>query len=118
MSRCLGQQAHRRTEQQREDDQNTHRIESVFGTAVRRARRVGSGIGWRSSLGWVSGRRRKLVHGDDGNNQKNEYDKRDEYVDELVDAGRAVEGDVIVCGFGAELGSAEILLLPCQSSSR
>lgn len=88
----LGQQTHRRGEQQRKHNQHTDRIQRLV---------LGHGaIGMRRSG-------RELVHGDDGDNEQDEDDGRDEDADQCVDARAAVEGYVFVVCFGAELGGAE-----------
>jgi len=51
-----------------------------------------------------------LVHGDDGNDKQAEYDKGDEYVDEFVDAGAAVEGYVGIGRLFLGFWCAEVLL--------
>lgn len=98
MSRGLGDKAHGRAKQQREDDQNTHCIEGICcvdidttGTGVSSGAGVGVGVG--VDVPRVTG---QMIHCHDGDDEQDEDDKGDEDVDELVDARAAVEGDVFV----------------------
>ena len=56
----------------------------------------------------------ELVHSDDGDDQETEDDHGNENVDEFVDAGAAVEGDVGVCCLFLGLWCAEVFLSNSQ----
>jgi hypothetical protein len=51
-----------------------------------------------------------MVQRNDRYNEQNEDDEGNEYVDQFIDTGAAVERYVLVCSFFLELGSAEIFL--------
>lgn len=114
MPRRLRQQAHRRTEQQREHDQNTHSIERIAIVVIdcrRRDRRIATlqvrKVRDRGGVG-------QMVQSHHRDDEQDEDDKCDEYVDKLVDARTAVEGDVLAISFRLELWCAKVFLDDCQ----
>ena len=52
----------------------------------------------------------ELVHGNDRNDKETEDDECNEDIDEFIDAGAAVEGDVGIRSFFLGLGRAEVFL--------
>jgi hypothetical protein len=95
VSRCL-----------RKHNQHAHCVNRIFRVGVSRSRCVA----WRAGLG-VRRCRCQLIHGDNRDDEEDEDDEGDEYVHELVDAGSTVKRNVRVCGFGADLWRAKVLLL-------
>lgn len=118
MPRRLGQQTHRRTEQQREYDQNSYRIKRIpiiCANCSKSTPTTRFAICWGGAIGGgielcMCGCAGQAVHCYDWNNEQDEYDEGNEDVHEFVDAGTAVEWDELVGGFLSELRSAEVLL--------